>query len=103
MKVSGLLQVGKGNAIQGHKLVKLLGLKDLRDLTQLIEVERRAGAPICASTDQNSPGYYLPADAAELEEYIKSLGRRLRNVSRTMTHLEDALLQMTGQEKMGGC
>lgn len=103
MRVSELLQEGRENAVQGHKLVKLLELKELRDLTQLIEAERRAGFPICASTGQGNPGYYLAADAAELEKYIGSLDRRLHHVGQTRRHLEATLLKMTGQGKLGGC
>lgn len=103
MKVSAMLLHGKDNAITGGKLVEILELKDIRELTQLIERERRAGLPICASTDQTRPGYYLAAGTAELEAYINSLDRRLHNVSQTRRHLESTLLRMTGQEKMGGC
>ena len=94
---------GKANSIPGNRLVDILELNDLRELTQLIESERRAGSPICASTDQHRPGYYLAADAAELEGYMNSLDRRINNIGRTWKHLEATLLRMTGQEKMGGC
>lgn len=97
-----ILPAGKEHAIPGRVLIDLLDLKDLRELTQLVERERRDGFPICASTG-NEKGYYLASDAEELDEYIKSLGRRIRNVGRTMVHLEDTLRRMTGQEKMGGC
>ena len=91
---------GKENAIPGKKLVELLGLKDLRELTQIIERERKDGRPICASTDANSPGYYLADGPDELWEYIKSLGRRLHNIGITRKHLEDTLDNMTGQDRM---
>ena len=100
--VHKFLATGKANAVPGRDLVKLLQLNDLRDLTQLIERERRDGFPICASTGSEK-GYYLASDADELEESIASLNRRLRNVGRTMTHLEDTLVRMTGQEKIEGC
>lgn len=96
-----ILLEGKENAIPGRDLMALLGLKDLRDLTQLVERERKDGVPICASTS-GEKGYYLASDVDELNEYIKSLGRRIHSVSRTMIHLEDTLNRMTGQEKMGG-
>lgn len=103
MRVSQLLLEGRENAVTGGKLVEMLELKDLRDLTQHVEAERRAGFPICASTDTNRPGYYLAANPEELEDYISSLDRRLHNVGQTRRHLEATLLRMTGQEKMGGC
>ena len=98
--VSDILPHGKENAIPGRDLMPVLKLKDLRELTILVERERKYGFPICASTSCEK-GYYLASDADELEDYIKSLGRRIHNVSRTMTHLEDTLDRMTGQEKIG--
>ena len=100
--VSKLLPCGKENAITGGSLVKLLGLHDLRELTQLIELERRAGLPICASTYITHLGYYLAAEPAELEKYISSLDRRLHNVGQTRRHLEATLLRMYGQENVWG-
>lgn len=103
MKVSDMLLEGKENAITGGRLVDVLELKDLREPTQLVEGERRAGSPICASTGNGSHGYYLAKDAAELEDYLGSLDRRLHHIGLTRRHLEATLLRMTGQEKMGGC
>ena len=97
-----VLPHGKGHAIPGWELVKLLKLKDLRDLTQLVEQERRDGFPICASTDSAAPGYYLAAGPEELEDYLKSLNRRVKNINRTVVHLEDTLSNMTGQQRLGG-
>lgn len=97
-----ILPLGKDNAIPGHNLMAALHLRELRELTQIVERERKDGFPICASTG-DSKGYYLAATPSELEAYIKSLSRRIHNMSRTMTHLEDTLLRMTGQEKMEGC
>lgn len=96
-----ILPSGKANAIPGHDLMTILCLKELRDLTQIVERERKDGFPICASTG-DTKGYYLAATPGELEEYIGSLGRRIHNMNRTMTHLEDTLLRITGQEKLDG-
>lgn len=96
------LSEGKENAILGKDLVAILKLKDLRDLTQIIERERKDGRPICASTDTSMPGYYLASGPDELWEYIKSLGRRIQNIGLTRRHLEDTLDRMTGQRKLEG-
>ena len=102
MMVSDFLLEGRENAIPGHGLVDLLGLNSGRDLTQMVERERKAGVPICASTDTSGPGYYLAADASELKAYICSLDRRLHNVGQTRRHLEATLLRMTGQDQLEG-
>ena len=100
--VSRLLSPGKANAIPGRELVKLLNLKDLRELTQLVEQERKDGSPICAATDSGAAGYFLADSPDELERYIISLDRRLHNIGQTRRHLENTLDRMTGQQKIGG-
>ena len=96
-----ILPSGKENGVAGWKLVEILGLKDLRDLTQLVERERRDGSPICASTGAEK-GYYLADGPEELEDYLRSLNRRVKNINRTVVHLEDTLSNMTGQQRIGG-
>ena len=96
-----ILPSGKENAVPGWKLVEILGLKDLRDLTQLVERERRDGSPICASTGAEKC-YYLADGPEELEDYLRSLNRRVKNINRTVVHLEDTLSNMTGQQRIGG-
>ena len=100
-KLTKFLPSGKENAVPGWKLVEILGLKDLRDLTQLVERERRDGSPICASTGAEK-GYYLADGPEELEDYLRSLNRRVKNINRTVVHLEDTLSNMTGQQRLGG-
>ena len=81
--VSSTLQHGKGNAMPGKVLVDILKLKNLRELTLIIERERRQGSPICASVDIGNSGYYLAGSANEMKAYIKSLNRRIVNTTRT--------------------
>lgn len=95
--LSRLLPLGKENAIPGRDLVKILGLKDLRTLSKIVEHERRTGMPICASVT-GERGYYLARDAEELSEYIKSLSRRVLSTRKTLVYLEDTLDFMMGQE-----
>ena len=98
--VSKLLSMGKEGAITGATLVQLLKLKDLRELTQMVEAERRAGIPICATTDSAAPGYFLADSPEELQAYLSSLDRRLHNIRQTRQHLEDALCRLTSQERL---
>ncbi len=78
-QVSDLLRHGAANAISCRELCQILPGWRPRDITRKIEAERRAGVPICA----NGNGYFLPADDAELDAYLRSLGHRLREVQRT--------------------
>ena len=96
--VASVLQCGEDNAVPGKYLVGLLDLKDGRELTRRIERERREGAPICATTNCENPGYFLAENPAELEKYIHSLDRRLRHVRATREACQDTLLRMTGQQ-----
>ena len=101
-RVSKLLFIGREWAITGGELVQLLELNDLRELTQMIEAERRAGIPICASTDSAAPGYFIASGPDELQAYISSLDRRLHNIRQTRQHLEDTLCRLTSQERIDG-
>lgn len=51
----------------------------------MIEAERRAGSPICAScsTDIDQQGYYLPETEEELKEYCDSLKKRAIEILKT--------------------
>ena len=99
--VSRNLHRGRANAIPGHQLVEQLGLAGGRVLTQAIERERRAGIPICAACGE-TPGYYLAESPDELEAYLHSLDRRLRNFGMTRKHLSDVHDRWTGQGQMEG-
>lgn len=96
--VSSLLQRGAANAISGRSLAAMLQLRDAREVSKLVERERRAGIPICASVAGDDRGYFLADGPAELERYIKSLDRRLKNVRETREAVQDTLDRMTGQE-----
>lgn len=96
-KISNYLHHGQEYAIPGRELVQLLGLDDVREISKLVELERHSGIPICASTDPKCPGYYLAADAVEFESYIRSLDRRIKNISVTRNSCQDALCKLSGQ------
>lgn len=83
-------------------LVNMLGYKDRRELTQQIERERQAGSPICAVTSGDHRGYFLPVDAGELAQYISSIDRRIRAISRTRNACGETLRRMIGQEQIEG-
>lgn len=87
-----LLAEGAANARTGKELCNLMGIT-ARDLTAAIERERRAGKPICASTDPKRPGYYLAADKGEMQKYCSSLYHRAGEIHAT----RNACLQTIAQ------
>ena len=80
--ITDYLFTGRDNARTGKELATLLRC-DPRDVGKAIERARRQGAPICASCDPELPGYYLAADAEELERYCDSLHRRINEIYKT--------------------
>ncbi len=98
--VSSVLSTGVENAVPARQLVEALSVKDIRELTRMIERERRLGFPICAAVAGETQGYYLAGNAAELEQYIASLDRRLKSVRATRTALQDTLDKVSGQTQI---
>ncbi len=76
-----ILLTGKHNAQTSKEICKLLNITT-RELTSLIERERRAGKPICASTGAQS-GYYIAASQDEMERYCRSLYHRAGEIFKT--------------------
>lgn len=76
--VEKFLLEGRENAISSQKLADLLGCKSVRELQKIISKERAAGAVIL-STAENGGGYFLPRNAGEIKEFIKTLESRGQN------------------------
>lgn len=94
-----LLAEGRENARTGNELAKAINV-NIRDITAIIERERREGQPICAATGEN-PGYFLAADADELERYCDQLKGRAIELFKTRQALINTLRQIRdskGQE-----
>lgn len=89
-----LLAEGRENARTARSLARILNCTS-RAVTAQVEKERREGQPICAATGEN-PGYYLAADAGELERYCKNLKRRATEVFKTRQALINVLKQLPG-------
>ena len=94
-QVSDFLLTGAENALDSRTLAAMMGI-DRRTVTQRIEHERRAGAPICAAVDGESRGYFLAADADELARYVRALDRRISEVKKTRDACE---LTLRGMKK----
>ena len=95
--VSSVLSTGKENAISGTDLVSMLDLHSKRELTKLVERERRSGVPICASVDNRRPGYYIAEDKREMQLYINSLNRRIREIRITRLCCAKSLKNLQGE------
>lgn len=85
-----LLSVGSENARTGRELAEVLQCKP-RMITKQIERERRNGHPICASSNGENAGYYLPAGTADLERYCRRLAGRTKEMAKTLRALSDIL------------
>ena len=85
-----LLLEGKESARTGRDLAAWLGV-DIRQVVEQIERERRSGKPICATSDAKRPGYYLPANDKELQDYIASITRRASELDKTRQALINVL------------
>ena len=94
MKILDFIPVGAKNALTASELAQLLGVKHQREITRAIERERLAGAPICASCEAGRQGYFLAAHADEMERFIRSLTRRVANVTGTLEACEGTLNRM---------
>lgn len=79
--VHELLTEGAENARTSKYLCGLLRLTP-RELSKIIEHERRAGKPICASTGSN-PGYFLAANQEEMQRFCDSLRHRAGEIHKT--------------------
>ena len=76
-----ILPAGRENARTGRELARMFNC-DIRAITIQIERERRDGFPICAASGE-TPGYFLPADNEELQEYCDRLKGRAIELFKT--------------------
>ena len=76
--ITEFLKTGKDNSVPSKVLAKMIGCRNVRDLQTLISQERQQGAVIL-STSRNGGGYYLPADAEEVQEFVRTLDARARH------------------------
>ena len=84
--ISQFLLFGQRNAVPLQQLMKLAGA-DSRTARRMIEVERRAGTPICSD---NATGYFLAEDEAELARFVRSMEHRAGEIWRTAQALKSA-------------
>lgn len=92
-----ILLPGEQNAQSGKDICRILNI-NARTLTQAIEIERRAGKPICASCKGNAPGYYLAESREEMQDYCGRLSHRVREIQRTHRACVKTLAKLPARE-----
>lgn len=100
--------IGRGNAIGMGKLYEdVFGenwknlANDTRKLRRLVSVMQAEGVAICASTNSNGGGYYLPI-GTEKDDFLKRLERRaLKILARISKIKKVTLADYMGQMKLG--
>ena len=96
--VSDLLREGAENGMTLTELVRLTG-DDERTIRRRIQTERKAGKLILSDCKS---GYFLPTSTLDIQRFISSMSRRSKEIAAISHAAEDALLKMTGQERMAG-
>lgn len=97
-----ILKKGKQNAVPSKVLAKKVGCGSVRDLRAIVAQERQQGAVIL-STSRNGGGYYLPADAEEVREFIRTLDARARHTFLALRSARKYLKELEiDNEKMEG-
>ena len=76
-----MLMEGAGNAKTGKEICKVLSITP-RELTAIVEKERREGKPICANSGK-MPGYFIAATQDEMQRYCNSLKHRANEIQKT--------------------
>jgi hypothetical protein len=94
--------LGKGveNAVTARTLSSRLNLS-MRDISQQIEIERRAGVPICATSfggKNGFGGYYLARTKADLEQYLCQLDKRIKEICITKAGCKRSLPSLPNSE-----
>ena len=87
-----MLATGEQNARTARYLAQILGT-DRRSISELVERERRAGKPICATTGR-TPGYFIPADRDEMERFCRQLQHRAGEIFKTRAACLNTLKQL---------
>ncbi len=82
--IASLLPSGSERAVSLRRLSEMAGLSE-RETRRAIQRERLAGVPICSD---NLTGYYLAADDAEREQFVKSMRHRAGQILRAARAVE---------------
>ena len=96
-KIYKLLPHGAGQAVSKTALMSLTGMGD-RELRMQIQRERLAGYQIL--TDCTSGGYYLPDNAEEVRDFVRSMRHRGAETIAVADAVEKSLLRNMEQSEV---
>ncbi len=85
-----LLNEGEQNARTSKELARATRL-EVRDVMQLVRLERLAGKPICS----NYKGYYLPSSENDMKKTVSRLYKQARETRR----VAEAMNNIRGKDK----
>ena len=85
-----ILETGRQNAKTGRELCDKLHITK-RELGRAIESERRAGRPICSTSDSTKPGYFIAANRDEMRLFCNSLSKRAGEIQKTRRACADTI------------
>lgn len=86
LNLTDYLSIGEGNAITAKDLAKYLGWKE-RDVTIAINALRKQGKFICSG----ATGYWLPADDTDIEQFLRQMRGRIKDMERAMKPAQEYL------------
>lgn len=92
-----LLEKGQANALPARELAWRIGCS-VRDLSAIIQNERRQGLPICATSNAVHPGYFIAETPEELDHYCKALKQRAIAIFQTRKPLVKLLKELQKDE-----
>ena len=85
-----ILETGRKNAKTGAELCERLQITK-RELGRAIETERRAGRPICSTSDSTKPGYFIAENRDEMRLFCNSLMKRAGEIQKTRRACADTI------------
>lgn len=97
MNIENLIPRGAENAVPMRDLAKVSGLTE-RGVRKAIERMRRNGVVICSGDG----GYYLPANTAELSDYLNRMTKRAETTFLCLQSARALLRKFDGQMTLGG-
>lgn len=92
-ELSRIMQTGKENYISSAEIMALTGIHTEREVRKLISAERKSGAVILS----NENGYFLPGNAEEVEQFIRTNEKKAKSLLKVLKSARDYLKNMESE------